>query len=289
MFRLIRSSIRRYPWGKLSTNSQRALLVRPSPLSTVWVGLSMAGAGVVLSGLTTNNSIKLEKDNQALSIEESVSVDSSIDAFPLEIKQSDKKHLHQNYQMLGFGVRAVTFVGFKVYGAGIYISKDDIKQTKTILKGEDSISEEKLLDVEQSVQIINKLVENQVRFLVRISPVRNTDFNHLKDGITKSILAHPLAKQERERMGEGLEQLKQIFQKNRGSVPKNHLLYLEVLKGGKLSITYEDPIKNRVVEMGIVEEPLVSKALILQYLSGKKPLSDSLRKSSIHGLSELIK
>ncbi|RCK64464.1 Altered inheritance of mitochondria protein 18, mitochondrial [Candida viswanathii] len=76
---------------------------------------------------------------------------------------------------------------------------------------------------EQSAEAVGKLLDNDVEFMARISPVRNTDFNHLKDGLIKSILAHPKSKELKEDLAPGLEQLRKAFTR-KGSVPKNHLL-----------------------------------------------------------------
>ena len=40
-------------------------------------------------------------------------------------------------------------------------------------------------------------------------------------------------------------------------------------------------------KMGVVDSPLVSRQLMLQYLSGAKPLSPSLRDSCIEGFINL--
>ena len=49
-----------------------------------------------------------------------VVVDSSLNPFPTEIP---KGLFHNDFQLLGHGVRSVTFISFKVYGVGIYIAK----------------------------------------------------------------------------------------------------------------------------------------------------------------------
>ncbi|KAK6205679.1 altered inheritance of mitochondria protein 18, mitochondrial [Scheffersomyces amazonensis] len=278
----------RRSWSSFASSSSRTSITTLM-LKNPWaVGLMLAG-GIIGSAMTSSTQIKLDQVKEGvLKPEESVDVDSAIDPFPLKISGIDASHLHSSYKLLGHGVRSVTFVGFKVYGVGMYVAENDIAKIKNILQrfGSDDLNKS-LLDEKDSVNIIDQVIQSKAQLLVRLSPVRNTDFNHLKDGITKSILAHPLAKQEREKIGTGLEQLKQVFQTRRGTVPKNHLLYLEVLKDGRLSISYEDPTKHNVIEMGVVEEPLISRTLMLQYLSGKKPLSDSLRKSCVDGFTNL--
>lgn len=141
-----------------------------------------------------------------------VVVDSSLNPFPTEIP---KGLFHNDFQLLGHGVRSVTFISFKVYGVGIYIAKKDIPKASSVLMG----MADKLKDPQESAQVIEKLLDSDVKFLVRLAPVRNTDFNHLKDGLIKSILAHPKSKEMKTELGVGLDELRQAFTR-RGTVPK---------------------------------------------------------------------
>lgn len=208
-----------------------------------------------------------------------VVVDSSLSPFPTEIKKS--ANFHNDFKLLGHGVRSVTFVSFKVYGVGIYIAEKDIPKASKIL----SSLGKNLEDPEQSVEAIGELLDNDVCFMARLSPVRNTDFNHLKDGLIKSILAHPKSKEMKEELAPGLDQLRNAFSR-KGSVPKNHVLCLEMFDGGKLSVSYSKPGKEGDA-MGVVESPLVGRQLFLLYLSGAKPLSKPLKDSCVQGFINL--
>lgn len=226
--------------------------------------------------------------------EDTISVESSLSPFPTFLEKKNQTNLNSNYELLGYGVRTVTFLSFKVYGIGLYISSSDITKARKIIQGEmkqnfgnPQVVEDTLRDPTRSEAVVAKLLENDVKFAVRISPIRNTDFNHLKDGLIKSILAHPLSKEVGESLSEGLNELREAFQKKRKSVPKDHALWLEILPGGKLSVTYEDTKKNELSNMGIVNEPLVTKLLFLRYLTGKKPLSEPLRSTCVSGLAHL--
>lgn len=230
---------------------------------------------------TNNNSISL--DSKPYTSEDTINVDSTLLPFPREIKTSQGQ-FSQDIQLIGHGVRTVTFLSMKVYGIGIYIVQDDIKKAHTIIE---KIGSDKLKDPKQSEEVIGELLSNGVRFVARICPTRNTDFNHLKDGLIKSILAHPKSKEVREELNIGLEQLREAFQGRRGSVPKNHSIALEIRENGKLAVSYMNPFKHEIVPMGIIDQPLVSRQLFLQYLSGERPLCEPLRKSSIEELSRL--
>ncbi|CAI5758344.1 unnamed protein product [Candida verbasci] len=191
-------------------------------------------------------------------INETVEVDNSINPFPYEIETPTRK-----YQLLGYGVRSVTFISFKVYGIAIYIDKNDIPKLK-----------------EPTDDGIRDMVSN-CNFLVRLTPVRNTDFNHLKDGLIKSILAHESSKQLD--LNLGLQELRDAF-KIRGSVPKNDLLFMEFNKG-LMNFSYAN--KKEYKEMGKITDPQIGTQLFLQYL-GKKPLSQSLKESCVNQINSLI-
>ncbi|KAI5965153.1 AIM18 [Candida pseudojiufengensis] len=221
---------------------------------------------------------------------QSIIVDSSISPFPKNLKKSS--FITQDYTLLGHGVRSVTFISFKVYGIAIYIANSDLSKTQKILKeyelNNPDPEHKSLNNPKESDQIIESLLNHNIRFLIRLSPVRNTDFNHLKDGLIKSILAFPNSKNLKSELNPGLEELRNVFSKTRGSVPKDDLLVMEILKNGELAITYLNQKKDKVKELGVVENPLIGKILMQQYLSSKKPLSESLKNSCIDGLNELI-
>lgn len=251
---------------------------------SLWTGLAFAGAGV--AGLTTYYAsvepLKLD-DSPDAHEHETISVDNSISPFPVNISCKLQTNLHADFQLLGYGVRSVTFLSFKVYGIGLYIATADVDRARKILKQETDLPKA-LKDPVSSQRVVTALLDSGVRFMVRICPVRNTDFGHLKDGITKSILANPLSKENREITSQGLEQLRVVFLSRRGSVPKNHLLYIEIGGVGKLLLAYENPVKHEIIEMGTVSEPQLSKTLFSLYMSGPKPLSGPLRDSCVEGL-----
>ncbi|CAH2354266.1 altered inheritance of mitochondria protein 18, mitochondrial [[Candida] railenensis] len=273
----------------LSTGNAAPKKAFSSPFSRhFFIGASTA---VVTFSVFSNFNIRLEAPpvNSSITPENSISVDSSIDAFPISISPQNNKNINTSFDLLGAGVRSVTFLGLKVYGIGLYLSTEDIHKVKQVISATSEFNSA-LKDPEQSTEFISKLLDSHTRFAVRICPVRNTDFTHLKDGLIKSILSHPLSKSGspvKDEVSRGLEQLRDVFQGKKGSVPKNHLLWIEVLKDGKVSISYEDTKNNKLRHLGEVEEPMVGKVLFLQYLSGKKPLSEPLRTSCNEGWSKL--
>ena len=213
---------------------------------------------------------------------QAIEVDLAIDPFPLEMKKND--FLKTDWVLVGTGVRTVTFVSFKVYGVGIYVAKEDLPKAKQLLQG---VNIDTLLDPVANVGVIDKLLDGGVKFMVRFSPVRNTDFNHLKDGYIKLILANPKAKEVREPINRGLDELRLVFQLYRGAVPKNHVLYLQQGPQGQLDFTYQNTKDDTTRHMGTVAEPQVLKVLLLSYMLWAKPLSVPLQQSVAAGLATL--
>lgn len=236
-----------------------------------------AGAAFGLVTVGATSAIFLDVPT-AFPAETTVTVEQSISPFPTALSPEVNPNLTQSFSLLGHGVRYVTFLKFKVYGIGVYIADADVAKARSIVSDALGARADALSDPQESANVVQKLLDNHVRFAVRICPVRNTDYSHLKDGLIKSTLAHPMSKEHRDAVGAGLDELRQVFQGRKGSVPKNHLLFLEVLQNGSLLVSYEDPKRATVVPMGTMSEPLVGQILMLQYLSGKKPLSEELRK-----------
>ena len=228
-----------------------------------------------------------------------IDVDSAISSFPTVIPHAE--YSKEPFELVGHGVRSVTFIGFKVYGIGIYIAQRDIPKALEILK-QFSINNPVLPDDDsyvgvakaiidnpsESDQVVYDLLDNGVRFLSRVSPLRNTDFNHLKDGLIKSILSGHKDVDTKQQLNQGLEELKAVFNGFRGSVPKDDVLVMEMLLNGSLALSHVNQKLGEVKKMGVVKNPLIGKTLMWKYLSSTKPLSESLRQSCTTGFGAIL-
>lgn len=245
--------------------------------------------GVVVGGigsyyLNSGNHIWLDSE-----LDGYVQPETKVNPFP-KVLEKDGEEL----QLLGIGVRAVSFLSIHVYAVGIYIPQSDIIKLPFILNKEKLPFEELqklMLDPESGSAIISKLLNSGVNLCLRIVPVRPTDFGHLKDGFIRTIMAHPRFKTEgnTEEFGEGMNQLKRIFARKRHT-PKNRILHLTRDDKGVLRVDFfdaESESKATSELLGTVTEPLVTELLFLQYLSGKQPSSEGARKSSIETLAKL--
>lgn len=223
---------------------------------------------------------------------------------------NDSKEIE--YDLLGVGVRTVSFLSFHVYAVGIYIASKDKDLAHSILNistsqlGFDDL-EHALLDPIEGAKIVSHLLDHGICVDIRIVPVRNTDFSHLRDGFVRGVLAHPYYKKLTmypaipkndpahikliEELGEGVNDLKVAFSRKM-SVPKHNILHLTHTSHGTMSIYYYngkselDPMTNKI-DLGVVRSPNISKILMLHYLSGKTPASESARVNAVQGLINL--
>lgn len=230
---------------------------------------------VVATSLYVGTSLVL--NDASTSLLEGVTVDSSVSPFPVELSNSNL--VGSKHNLIATGVRSVTFVGFKVYAAGLYVqASDEAKIASTVteyLKKHELQTVDQLLNDKDLSQKLVDDISLKISYAVKITPVRNTDYGHLRDGLTKSILAHPMSKTMREEVGQGVEQLRNIFKGFKGSVAKNDNLWL-VAKNDDVTVLHE---AKKVTKMGTVTEPSIKRVLLVLYLSSARPLSEPLRAS----------
>ncbi|CZS93114.1 hypothetical protein WAI453_000846 [Rhynchosporium graminicola] len=205
------------------------------------------------------------------------------------------------YQLLGVGLRTVTFLGIEVYVVGMYIATEDIaklqkgliekvaKGASSLVKGEKEDLRRKLYDPVEGTKIWSELLKDTgVRTLVRIVPCKDTDFGHLRDAYVRVLTEKARNGGEEyagEEFGEGVQTLKGMF--NRGGVPKGKELLLARDGRGKLVVWYDDG-KKGAQRLGEVRDERVGRALWLNYVSGRKPASEPARGSIVDGIMEFV-
>ncbi|KAL4874455.1 chalcone-flavanone isomerase-domain-containing protein [Aspergillus karnatakaensis] len=129
---------------------------------------------------------------------------------------SDPKE-EEEYQLLGLGIRTVSFLKIQVYVVGLYVAKSDISELQrrlvetavhppsddqvisnavgassatSLVSTERQRLKELLLDEEKGEDAWNTILkEPGLRTVFRIVPTRNTDFLHLRDGWVRGITA----------------------------------------------------------------------------------------------------
>lgn len=207
------------------------------------------------------------------------------------------------FTLVGLGTRTVTFIGIEVYVVGFYVATQDIAKLQhflvkkinsvatTLIPSEKDALRKALQDPVEGEETWNAILrEADCRSALRITPVKDTDFHHMRDGFVRAIGARtgrdPAYNDEA--FGNSMKAFKILF--NRGQVPKKKELLLVRDGSGKLSITFnEGDDKNpKKSLMGVVEDERLSRLLWLNYLAGKKVASEEARRNIIEGIMEFV-
>jgi len=205
------------------------------------------------------------------------------------------------YQLLGVGVRTVSFLGIQVYVVGVYVATEDIATLQnrlirhitatgtTLVAGEKGKLRDMLMDPVKGVEIWDDILKDtNVKTCVRIVPTRNTDFHHLRDAWVRHVTAKAQSNKEEygdEAFGDAVGEFKQLF--NRGSVPKGKELLLNRNQKGRLAIWWDDG-KHGAQRLGEVRDERIGRALWLNYLAGKTVASEPARKQIVDSLMEFV-
>lgn len=205
------------------------------------------------------------------------------------------------YTLVGLGTRSVSFLGINVYVLGYYIATQDIADLQaklikkvnpiasTLISTEKNELRAKLLDPVEGEAIWEELLQSGIpaRSCVRVVPVRDTDFPHLRDGFVRAIQANS-DKMQDDQFGEAMKQFKQLFQ--RGKVPKRKQLLMLRNKSGRLTVAFDEgTTKDENLQLiGNVDDERISRALWMNYLGGKTVASEEARKNIVEGVMEFV-
>lgn len=203
------------------------------------------------------------------------------------------------YTLVGLGTRSVSFLGINVYVLGYYIATQDIAELQarlvkqinpiasTLVSTEKDELRKKLLDVNEGEQLWDELLRSGVpaRSMVRVVPVRDTDFGHLRDGFVRAIQART-GKEQDEAFGEAMKEFKRIF--SRGKVPKQKELIMLRDRDGKLTMVYDEGKSWGRELLGTVTDERISRALWMNYLGGRKPASEEARQNIVNGVMGFV-
>ncbi|KAI3399287.1 hypothetical protein diail_7241 [Diaporthe ilicicola] len=203
------------------------------------------------------------------------------------------------YTLVGLGTRSVSFLGINVYVLGYYVATQDIADLQqhlvrkispiasTLVASEKDDLRAKLMDPVEGEQIWDELLQAGIpaRSMVRVVPVRDTDFHHLRDGFVRAIQARE-GNAKDEEFGEAMREFKRIF--NRGKVPKQKELLMLRDKAGKLTLVYDEGKSGGRELIGTVKDERISRALWMNYLGGKKVASEEAKTSIVNGVMEFV-
>ncbi|KAK5173917.1 Altered inheritance of mitochondria protein 18 mitochondrial [Saxophila tyrrhenica] len=216
----------------------------------------------------------------------------------------------EEYTLVGLGIRTVMWI--QVYVVGFYIRSKDISTLQeklihyvnpiasTLVPAEKEDLRKKLVDPAASREIWTQLMEVPgIKTAWRVSPTRNTDFSHLRDGFVTGIQKRTQeAKQlagsagpseyDAEDFGKSIQDFKGIFAG--GKAPKGSILIMARDREGGLDVLYEPkPEEGKRKEMevlGRVEDERISRLIWLGYLGGEKVSSEAARKGVVEGCVE---
>lgn len=216
----------------------------------------------------------------------------------------------EEYTLIGLGIRTVMWI--QVYVVGMYVRSKDIatlqeKLVRTanpnasaLIPGEKEDLRKKLLDPEESRAIWAELLKVPgIKTAFRLSPTRNTDFGHLRDGFTNGINARTAEARklaqggetefDSEEFGQSVQALKGIIAG--GKAPKQSVLILTRDQMGKMDVLYQPKPEDAQQEMellGSVPDERVSRLLWFGYLAGAKVSSQGAREGVVNGCLEMV-
>lgn len=237
---------------------------------------------------------------------------STIPTFPKTIHLSSMSDSpasdEQEYQLIGLGIRTVSFLSIQVYVVGLYIAVSDIATLQerlmrvldpvatTLVPRERSKLKEILLDPVKGEEVWNTILKDgNLRTAIRIVPTRNTDLQHLRDGFVRGITARTRhldsIKAESfsdDAFGAAVAQFKAVWGGGaRKNVPKGEILLMTRDAKGALAAWVEDK-KDVSVRLGVVEDERLSRLIWLGYLGGKTVSSEGARQSVVDGVMEFV-
>lgn len=228
------------------------------------------------------------------------SLDASADASVVDKGQ-------QEYQLVGLGIRTVSFLGIQVYVVGLYIAVPDIATLQerlvrkmdpvatTLVPGERQKLKELLMDPQKGEEVWDEILKDGgIRTAFRIVPTRNTDFMHLRDGWVRGITGRTQARTAAgdqsfndDTFGASVNEFKTIWGSGaRKSAPKGGVLMLTRDAQGKMAAWFEE--KQGSLRLGGVDDERISRLIWLGYLAGKNVSSEGARKSVVDGVMDFV-
>lgn len=228
----------------------------------------------------------------------------------------------EEYQLLGLGIRTVSFLSIQVYVVGFYVAHSDLSKLQekivhavaapgvsTLVQGEKRDLKNMLLEDQGSEDVWSSVLkEAGLKSAIRIVPTRSTNFGHLRDGWVRMITAR----------GKGAEFTDSGFETSVGrfkaifggrQLEKGKALLLRRAADGSLGAWLEEDEKaiesgigtagtpkraegekppGRMLWMGGVPDERISRLVWMGYLAGGKVASEGARRSVVDGVIELV-
>lgn len=131
------------------------------------------------------------------------------------------------------------------------------------------------LDEELCVDILER--EN-IEFMARITPLRDTTFEHLREGMIRSAMSAKEAKLEPVAMVEAVNTFRSNAMQRNGSVLVNDDLIIFKSKDNTLTLFHVDYKTKQYTKIGNCSHKLFGIALFSKYLNCDAPLTKEAQK-----------
>lgn len=217
----------------------------------------------------------------------------------------------EEYTLVGLGIRTVSFLSIQVYVVGMYVRTQDISglqaklihlvnpEASTLVPAEKEALKKKMLDPVASKELWSELLNVPgMKSAWRISPTRNTDFAHLRDGWKTGIdkrtaearnearKIDPSAETQydAEEFGQSMRKFMTTF--SGGKAPKGSVMILTRDQQGALDIYFEAKPEQKTKEiqhLGTVDDERIGRLIWMNYLAGEKVSSEAARQGVVDG------
>ncbi len=213
----------------------------------------------------------------------------------------------EEYQLLGLGIRKVSFLRIQVYVVGLYIARSDLPKLQESLvrayftsnvSGDSTISSATTLVDNEKSELRELLLggtgekggrgekiwdevlrEAGVKSVLRIVPTRATDFGHMREGWVRSINNRSgpksliLTEKEKTGLDESVNNFKAIFGGGRKGVGKGKVLMMRRGAQGELGVWMEEDVTEAAEQQQretTKEKGQMEKLGQMSYLGGLK-------------------
>lgn len=211
----------------------------------------------------------------------------------------------EELRLIGLGVRTVTFLSVRVYVAGLYVDAKAIDALKSSpdWKGFEATWMSNKDKDHSGEALVSALLDRGITCAIRIVPVRPTDYNHLKGGLSRAVQgraksarkANLLSQEADQALANSIQELIDAFPK--ATLAKGRALDMVISpassgKQGFLDLTLieEGKIFGRVKAPSYAEKQFtVPRQLLLAYLADKDEISKPFKLSVAEGIEKITK
>lgn len=218
----------------------------------------------------------------------------------------------EEYQLIGLGIRTVSFLRIQVYVVGLYVACSDLSELQasmvrevaapgatTLIESEKDDLKLRLMEGADSERIWAEVLKSgSIKSALRIVPTRGTDFGHLRDGWVRGITSRSKgADFEDDDFKTAVGDFKKVFGGRKLEKGKALLLardgngelraWINEGKPGSQGHQPEQGSSSLLVPLGGVQDERVSRLVWLTYLGGDSVASEGARKNIVEGILDL--